>query len=442
MEKKTYQKMIAVSVMTLVFWIASLFISGLVGDRESMSKQAQAEIAESWSNMQDFVGPIICVPVYNDSAANTPYTCMYVLPERLEMSADIQSETLHRGMFDASVYRTKVNGKGCYNLSQMQDLGKSADKEKSAKIDWKKAQIIVAIKDKRGLEDGIKVNIGGKVTELNKHFNDFGKSKIISIFTYEMEPICATVDLSAVVGKSDVNFEVTTELKGSEELNIAPIGQSSVLTMKGNCKDPSFNGFMLPSSRNVTDEGFEATWKISSLNRNDVDQVFYADNHTQYFQTIGTKLLVMGGQYTKTDRALKYAFLVILLSLAAVFTAEMCVKCDINVLSYVLISCALVLFYLLLLSFGEWFGFSVAYFISAFMTLGLISLYLKAIVRKNMPAIAVCMFMVLVDLFIFVLLSIESMALLAGTLGLFVVLGTAMFFSLRFVNNKPEKTQE
>ncbi|MBQ0057208.1 MAG: cell envelope integrity protein CreD [Bacteroidales bacterium] len=442
MEKKTYQKMTAISIMTFVFWVASLFISGLVGDREWMSKQAQNEIAESWSNKQDFVGPIICVPVCKDSTATMPYTCMYVLPERLEMTADIQSETLHRGMFDASVYRTKVNGKGSYNLSQMHDLGQNADKEKSVKIDWKNAQIIVAIKDKRGLEDGIKVNIGGKVAELNMHFNDFGKSKIASIFGSDMEPICATADLSAMVGRNDVNFEVTTELKGSGELNVAPIGQSTVLTISGNCKDPSFNGFMLPSSRNVTDDGFEATWKISSLNRNDVDQVFYADNREKAFQTVGTKLLIMGGQYTKTDRALKYAFLVILLSLAAVFTAEMCVKGDINVLSYVLISCALVLFYLLLLSFGEWVGFSAAYFISAFMTLGLIGLYLKAIVRKNLPAIAVCMFMALVNLFIFVLLSIESMALLAGTLGLFVVVGAAMFFSLRIVNNKPEKVQE
>ena len=47
------------------------------------------------------------------------------------------------------------------------------------------------------------------------------------------------------------------------------------------------------------------------------------------------------GQYTQTDRALKYAFLVILLSLCAVFVAEMCVKSEINILNYLLIGAAL-----------------------------------------------------------------------------------------------------
>ena len=206
--------------------------------------------------------------------------------------------------------------------------------------------------------------------------------------------------------------------------------------MQGNCQDPSFNGFMLPSNREVTDNGFKATWKISSLNRNDVDQVFYAENQQQGFQSIGTKLLIQGGQYTQTNRALKYSFLVLLLSLVSVFVAEMCVKRSINILSYLLIGAALVLFYLMLLSFSEWIGFTMSYFLSALLILGMVYLYLKAIIKENHVAMAACMFMALIDVFIYVLLSIASMSLLVGTLGLFVILGVAMFFSLRFVSEK------
>lgn len=435
--EKNLKKSLVISSMTLLFWILSLLVNGLVSERSQLSDQTQREITSSWSNEQNFVGPVICVPVIKDTTNRTINTCMYILPERIDMTSDIESEVLHRGMFDASVYRTKINGTGNFNLKDMSTIAFSATTGKPMRYDWKNAQILTAIGDKRGLEEGIKVTIGGKENELNQYFYDYGNSSLKSMFYYKYEVIGTIVDLSTYVGKENVSFEITTELKGSSELSIAPIGQNSIITMRGNSKDPSFNGIMLPSARKVTDDGFEAIWKISSLNRNDVDQVFYAEAGEKTFQSVGTKLLIKGGQYTQTDRAIKYAFLVILLSLVAVFVAEMCVKTEVSLLNYLLIGAALVLFYLMLLSFGEWCGFTISYFISAFLIVGMITLYLKAIVKKNAVAMAVCSFMALVDIFIFVLLSIESMALLVGSIGLFLMLGVAMFFSLRMKNEKP-----
>ena len=435
--EKNLQKCLLIGGMAIVFWLISLSITGIVKDRSDLSETTQNEITESWSGKQSLVGPIICVPVIRDTVSNSlPYTCMYVLPERIEMTTDVESEILHRGIFDASVYRTKLEGKGVFNLKEMMKTGLVAGSKKLVRYDWSNAQIITSVGDKRGIEEGFKVKIGGKSIELNQHFHNYGNSGLDDVFVSSLDGICGMVDLSSEVGNEAVNFELSAELKGSEELNISPIGQTSVITMKGNCKDPSFNGFMLPSNREVNEDGFTATWKISSLNRSDVDQVFYSENNVHNFQNVGTKLLVQGGQYTQTDRALKYAFLVILLSLCSVLVAEMCVKSEINLLSYLLIGAALVLFYLMLLSLGEWIGFTSSYFLSALLILGMVTIYLKAILRKNNVALAVCSFMALVDVFIYVLLSIESMALLVGTIGLFVMLGVAMFFSLRFVGAK------
>ena len=435
--EKSVLKCLFIGAMVFVFWLVSLSIMGIVNDRNELSEATQSEIAESWSKRQDFVGPIICVPVIDESKENAlPYTCMYVLPERLEMTSDIESEILHRGIFDASVYRTKISGKGTFNLKEMKLKGVMAGSSKPIRYDWSNAQIIAAIGDRRGIEEGLKVKIGDKAIELNQFFYNYGNTNLENVFYRSSEPICKVADLTALLNDEAVPFEITAELKGSHELNISPIGQTSIITMQGNCQDPSFNGFMLPSNREVTDNGFKATWKISSLNRNDVDQVFYAGNQQQGFQSIGTKLLIQGGQYTQTNRALKYSFLVLLLSLVSVFVAEMCVKRSINILCYLLIGAALVLFYLMLLSFSEWIGFTMSYFLSALLILGMVYLYLKAIIKENHVAMAACMFMALIDVFIYVLLSIASMSLLVGTLGLFVILGVAMFFSLRFVSEK------
>ena len=49
----------------------------------------------------------------------------------------------------------------------------------------------------------------------------------------------------------------------------------------------------------------------------------------------------------------------------------------------------------------------------------------------------------LVDVFIYILLNIADMALLVGTFGLFIVLGIAMYFSLRIkVNRQPNDSTE
>lgn len=109
----------------------------------------------------------------------------------------------------------------------------------------------------------------------------------------------------------------------------------------------------------------------------------------------------------------------------------MSVGSEINTLNYLLIGAALVLFYLMLLSLAEWIGFGLAYIVSAVLILGMIALYLNAIVHDKKTVTAICLFMRLVDVFIYILLSIADMALLVGTFGLFIILGVAMFFSLK-----------
>lgn len=431
----SWKKFMVIGGMTIMFWIASACIGGLVHERTHLSEEAQQEIAGTWSGRQEFVGPILCVPVYSGEAV-CPYTCMYVLPNRDEVQADVKSEILHRGIFDASVYRTELSSVGTFDLTEMKFEGPVSGKKENVRFDWQNAQVMVAIGDRRGIEEGLQCELGGQKIELKNCFDRYRSGQIRSIFHQSNEEvICRMVDLSAMVGK-EVNFSLSANLKGSSELRIAPIGQNTKIELRGNSADPSFIGMTLPSARQVSETGFEATWKINSLNRSDVDQTFYSTDSGKTFQTVGAKLLVPGGQYTQTDRALKYAFLVILLSLMAVYVGEMSVRAEINFLNYLLIGAALVLFYLMLLSFGEWIGFSWSYGLSALLVLGMITIYLKAIVRKGQAALAVCLFMALIDVFVYVLLSLEDMALLVGTLGLFVVLGAAMYFSLRMVSDR------
>ncbi len=435
------KKIVLIGLMTVICGLVSLCIMSIVYERERLSKETQFEVSKSWSGSQTFVGPVLCVPVSESGKAGI-YTCLYVFPEHMNVEATVKNENLHRGIFDASVYNAAVNIEGTFNLKDMVERTFDVDSQKSLWIDWEHGQVITAIADAKGLEEGIQITLNDSSIILDEHFNKYGCKELSSIFGYPYEEVCELVNLKGML-KKEVKFSLKTNLKGSGELHFAPIGKDSKVTMYGNSTDPSFMGMTLPSTREITEDGFTATWKVNNISRKADDQAFYSKDTSMSFDTVGTKFLVRGGQYTQTNRALKYAFLVIFLSLVAVFFGEMSVGSEINALNYLLIGAALVLFYLMLLSLAEWIGFGLAYIASAVLILGMVALYLNAIVHDKKTATAICLFMGLVDVFIYILLNIADMALLVGTFGLFIVLGIAMFFSLRIkVKRKPNVATE
>ena len=435
------KKIFLIGLMTVICGLVSLCIKSIVYERERLSEETQFEVSKSWSGSQTFVGPVLCVPVSEYGKAGI-YTCLYVFPEHMNVDATVTSENLHRGIFDASVYNAAVNIEGTFNLKDMVERTFDVDSQKSLWIDWEHGQVIAAIADAKGLEEGIQITLNDSSIILDEHFNTYGSKELRSIFGYSSETVCELANLKGML-KKEVKFSLKTNLKGSGELHFAPIGKDSKVTMHGNSTDPSFMGMTLPSTREITKDGFTATWKVIDISRKADDQVFYSKGKSMSFDTVGTKFLVRDGQYTQTNRALKYAFLVILLSLVAVFFGEMSVGSEINALNYLLIGAALVLFYLMLLSLAEWIGFGLAYIASAVLILGMVALYLYAIVHDKKTVTAICLFMGLVDVFIYILLNIADMALLVGTFGLFIVLGIAMFFSLRIkVKRKPNVSTE
>ena len=102
-----------------------------------------------------------------------------------------------------------------------------------------------------------------------------------------------------------------------------------------------------------------------------------------------------------------------------------------EVIAVALIGLALVIFYTLLVAISEHTSFNSAYFISALMTIGLTGLYTRALFDSGRMALLVSGTLTLLYGFLFVVLQQQDYALLIGSLGLFVILGTVMYFSRR-----------
>lgn len=98
-------------------------------------------------------------------------------------------------------------------------------------------------------------------------------------------------------------------------------------------------------------------------------------------------------------------------------------------MQYALVGLALVLFYTLLLSFSEHMTFLLAYLIASVMTVALISAFMYAVLRNRAATFTISGLLTVLYLFIYVILQLESYALLVGSLGVFVILAVAMFAS-------------
>lgn len=226
-------------------------------------------------------------------------------------------------------------------------------------------------------------------------------------------------------------YSVSLKLRGSGSLGVTPVGHRNEIIIKGDSRSPSFKGMFLPSMREVGKDDFTASWILNSTNRN-YPQAFVGSRAGEINNSaVVVDLLVPVDRYQKTDRAIKYAIVVILLTFISILLAEVMLRHPINLLQYLLVGLALILFYSLLLSMSEHLSFGISYLLSAVMTIGLITLYLRGVLGSTKVATAICVLLTVIYIFIFVLLSLETYALLTGSIGLFLALAAVMYATLR-----------
>lgn len=147
--------------------------------------------------------------------------------------------------------------------------------------------------------------------------------------------------------------------------------------------------------------------------------------------------LLPGNSYEYVSQSLTYCFAVIALTSISLMLIEVAFRKAINYLQYGLIGCALCLFNLLLLAMAEKMTFGIAFVVVSVMTIALISCYVMGITRNRRAVFLSTIILAVEYGLIFVLVNMGSMALLIGSLSLFVLIAVAMYFTLKLkVENK------
>jgi len=222
-----------------------------------------------------------------------------------------------------------------------------------------------------------------------------------------------------------MNFEMELVLNGSEDLSVEPLGKTSRVTMKSDWPDPGFTGAFLPANRQVTSQGFTADWQVTHLNRN-FPQQWIDGKYSTHEAKLGVELLIPVDHYQKSMRSAKYAILFIALNFIIFIFIEIKSKTRIHPFQYTMVAFALLIFYVLLTSIGEQTGFNLAYLVSALAVTSLISWYAYNILKNARTVAWVTLLQTGLYLFLFTILQLQDYALLAGSIGLFIILAMIM----------------
>lgn len=412
-------RVVLIGVLAIVLLIPTLFVGLLVSDRQASRAFAVREVTEKWGTAQTIVGPILTVPVThlvkNKEGEFHPHTrFVRILPERLDVKADIAPEIRRRGIYDVALYTSRLNLEADFDSIQrhVQSLAKGD-------IGWDKATVTVGITDLKGIREIHSMT-----------WNDRPLSPESGLRAGQLLPSALTAQIGLSPEKEQHHFSLDLDLRGSEELRVVPSARETKVNANSPWADPSFVGDFLPENRQLTGDSFTASWHVLEFNRN-LPQSWVGDEPNPMASSFGVKLLLPVDEYQKTFRALKYAIMFIALTFLAFFVLDVLTKSPFHPVQYTLIGLALILFYVLLLSVSEYLTFNTSYWISSASIIGLIASYTRGITRQTGVSIKIGTHLVVLYGFLFVLLQLEDYALLLGSLGLFAILGTVMYITRR-----------
>ena len=415
-------KVVIIGLLILLLMMPMFMIENLISERGRTQEEAIDEVSEKWSLAQTITGPYLNLqyPVVteNNGEKKVSIKDLILFPDELTVNGQLKTEILKRSIYEVNVYQSELTLKGSFSS---EELKKSRIDMEQLQFD--RAAICLNLTDMRGISEQISITLGDSVYIFEPGMDNRGIANT---------GVHAIANLSELKQNKKLPYEIKIKLKGSQSLNFIPLGKTTRVDLKANWNTPSFTGNYLPNNRNITEKEFSAQWQVLNLNRN-YSQVM-VDYNTSNIKDIenssfGVNFKIPVEQYQQSMRSAKYTILIILLTFGVIFFTEIMNKTRIHALQYLLVGLALCLFYSLILSFSEHIGFNPAYLLSSALTIILVGGYMFGITKKKKPSLIMSGLLGILYLYIFVLIQLETFALLAGSLGLFIILAMVMYFS-------------
>jgi inner membrane protein len=423
-----------IGALMLVLAIPLVILRSLVGERQARAAEAVDEIARSSSRPQKLTGPFLVVEeelTYrnlestSDGGGQRTVTKDHVrarhtlvAPEVLKMEGSLKSEVRRRGLFSATLYHASLTAQARLAVPAPPALTRELVAYRVTSV-----RLEIGLGDTRGVER-LDVRIGGRElrVEPGSVLPWLGEAVHVSLPPELWQPAALDCDL-------------TLDLTGTESLAVVPLGGDNDVALRSDWPHPAFGGNYLPVAHEIAADGFRANWKVSRL-ASQAGQRLSECGGSAACPALDNAAFVVRfvdpvDRYLKTDRAMKYSMVFLVLVFGAVFFIEALRRVSVHPMQYVLTGFAVAIFFLLLLSLAEHLGFGLAYMVAAAGCVLLIASYMTAVLGTRGAGLGFGAFLAALYGLLYGVLQSEDYALLMGTLTLFGFLAFIMIATRR-----------
>ncbi len=457
-------KAVALGAVTLALIAALGKVSDVVSEREGRLHEAQRGVADSLAASQTLLGPVLhrrCTESWEtvqgagkDRKTTTESREFILLaaPAQLAVDASVAIERLHRGIFQVNGYLAKMSISAEWtDLTALRPQARHA----AGRLRCDAPVMMVSVSDARGIRSAT-VRIAPKGAAQSS--GDAIELAIQPGTAHDRHPrgfhaVLANLSPDAADGAAPLRATLNLELAGTEALGFAPVGDATRVSLASDWPHPSFSGRFLPSDRDVSAQAFSAHWQLSAVASSAQQDLLRggavcsggegaaidsttasADVNTASrpcIETFGVSFIDPVNPYVLSDRATKYGLLFVVLTFVAVTLIEVMQRLRVHPIQYLLVGCALVVFFLLLVSLTEHLPFALAYLIAGAACTLLLGFYGRYVLSGLRAGAAFGAAIGVLYAALYVLLQMEQTALLLGSMLLFAVLAALMVVTRR-----------
>ncbi|HBT3577121.1 cell envelope integrity protein CreD [Klebsiella pneumoniae] len=399
-----------------------MMVRELINERADYRSEVVDAIEQSTSGSQKLAGPLIAIPITetltrmeNQKEVNYQRSWVYYwLPESLAVTGKQTVESRRVGIYSGQVWHNALQIKASFDPLRLAALRKT-------NIVLGQPRLVVSVGDARGIGAIHAPEVNGNVLSVEPGLGISGDGAGIHM------PMPALAE-----DNKPLEIAFSLDLNGTGEFSLVPLGRNSELQLTSNWPHPGFLGSFLPTQREVSAAGYRAHWQ-SSWFANDMGSYFKDDMEIPWSRlpAFSADVMSLADQYQLTDRATKYAILLIGLTFMAFFVFESLTRRPLHPMQYLLVGLSLVLFYLVLLALSEHIGFTAAWLAASLSGAVMNGIYLQAVLRGWRNSLLLVAALLLLDSVMWFLLHSEDSALLLGTGVLALALSVLMFLTRR-----------
>lgn len=442
-------KLLLVCVLVLAMGIPLLVVGALVAERQQRATQVTAQIGAAAGGAQVIGGPMLLVPYQrtvqvSDDQGRTQTRIdrgTYVVFAETG-SADTALTVADRrvGIYRAATYNAVTDFDASFRPADALD-GVGDD----YRFDWPQARIAMFVADSRAIRNAAELRFADGSTATLEPISDLSLAAPAreyarpGIFSSPAAPMPETLQAFAAParldnGPSDFAVETRLDLGGAQRFSIAAFAQDTTTTIRGNRGDTRAEGyFQSTEAPQTTPEGFVVSWRVPFVARG-IEKAADLSSFNLGLaagRDMAVSFVSSDDIYKGAARAVRYGIMFIGIVFLATLIFEAVSGHKAHPAQYILVGLAQCVFYLLLLSMTEIIGFTPAFFIAAAATVALLAYYAGASFKSAAVGVRALIGLSALYAAMYVLMTLEDFALLAGSIVAFAVIAATMIATRR-----------